>query len=237
MQEIRHRYKRSTLGVFWITGTMAVLICTIGFVFSHIFNTETTKFIPFLSAGFILWGFLSQSLSEGCLSFVNSEEYLKMEPLPLSLFVFKALWFNLIVGAHNAVIFLFVMMVYRVPLKWQTLYFFPGLLVFTLTAFWLVLLTAVLSTRYRDIPPIISNIVQVLFYLTPIVWLPSLVSGRAHWILYNPFYHLLEIVRQPLLGAAPSSLSWVYSLTLMAISGVVALAVFGRFRDRVMYWL
>ena len=237
MMEIRHRYRRSTFGVFWITGTMAVLIGTISFVFSHIFNTETATLVPFLTAGFILWGFAAQCLSEGCLAFLNSEEYLKMEPLPLSLFILKTIWFNLVVAAHNAVVFLFVAVYFQVPVGINTLYFVPGLLIFTFTIFFLVLLGAVASTRFRDVPPIVANIVQVLFYLTPIVWLPSLIAQRASWILYNPFFHLLEIVRQPLLGQAPSAISWTYGVVMLVVVGIGALFVFGKYRDRVMYWL
>lgn len=125
IQEVSHRYRRSSLGVFWITGNMAVLIATIGFVFGNIFIADTSKYVPFLTAGFIFWGLFSTTLGEGVLAYINGEELLKSEPIPMSLLIFRALWYNLIVAAHNFVIFIFVSVIFDVRPNIFTLFLVP----------------------------------------------------------------------------------------------------------------
>lgn len=80
---------------------------------------------------------------------------------------------------------------------------------------------------------------QVGFYLTPIMWMPNLLSDRAGLYLLplNPVFHLLEIVRSPLLGQFPTMNNWVVSLALALIGWVMALTIYGRYKRRIAYWL
>jgi ABC-type polysaccharide/polyol phosphate export permease len=98
-------------------------------------------------------------------------------------------------------------------------------------------LLGLLTARFRDIPPIVTSLVQVLFFASPILWKPEQVPARALFVDSNPFFHLLNIVRQPLLGELPPLSSWVFSLVLAAVSLLLAALLFVRFRRRVAYWV
>jgi ABC-type polysaccharide/polyol phosphate export permease len=99
------------------------------------------------------------------------------------------------------------------------------------------MLLGTLCARFRDIPPIVQTITQMMFLLTPILWRPNQIPGRELFYLLNPFYYLVEIIRAPLEGRAPSLFVWTVVLAMTAAGFVVSLLFFSRFRNRIVYWL
>lgn len=238
-QDVRARYRRSALGPFWITLSMGVMIGTIGIVFGQIFNTPMQEYLPFLTIGMILWSFIASVVNEGSLGFIAAEGIIKQLPIPLFVHIMRMIWRNLLILMHNLVIFPIVLIIVGKPLGWEALLSIPGLMLVVINLGWLCLLLAVICARYRDLPQMIASVLQVIFYLTPVMWLPSLLPARASTYLldFNPAFHLLEITRAPLLGHAPSALNWQVSAGLAVMGWIVALLFFGRYRRRIAYWL
>ncbi len=239
-QDVRQRYRRSSLGPFWLTITMGVMIGTIGIVFGQIFKTPLREYLPFLSIGLILWGFISTSISEGCTGFISSEAIIKQLPIPLPVHILRLLWRNLIILAHNIVIFPIVIFAVGRPLSWVSLLSVMGVVVLVLNLVWFCTLLATVCARYRDISQIVTSLLQVVFYLTPIMWLPNLLPERAvsYFLLeLNPFYHLIQIVRAPLLGDFPTPSNWIFSIGCAMVGWVITLIFYGRYRTRIAYWL
>jgi ABC-type polysaccharide/polyol phosphate export permease len=238
-QDVRQRYRRSALGPFWLTISMGVMIGSIGLVFGRIFGTPMSEFLPFLATGLIVWTFISSSVNEGSSAFVSAEGIIKQLPLPLFLHVLRMLWRNVIIAAHNVII---VPLVFLAVGKAPSLIIFlsiPGFLLLSVNLAWMALTVAILCTRYRDLPQIIASVLQVLFYLTPIMWMPSLMPARASGLLlnYNPLFHLIEIVRAPIIGQEPSLLNWMVAAVMAIIGWAIALIFYGRYRHRIAYWL
>lgn len=115
-QDIRQRYRRSSLGPFWLTISMGVLIGTLSLVFGTLFNSPLTEFLPFLMVGLILWMFISTTLNEGCMGFIASEAMIKQISLPLYTHILRVLWRNLAIFAHNLVILPIVLLLFWKPL-------------------------------------------------------------------------------------------------------------------------
>lgn len=238
-QDVKQRYRRSALGPFWLTISMGVMIGTIGIVFGSIFKSPTDEFLPFLAVGLILWTFMSTVIAEGCLGFVAAEGVIKQLPLPLFIHLLRVVWRNLLILAHNIVIFPLVLIAVGKPLTAEAFLSIPGLLLVIINLCWIVLILAVLCARYRDLPQIINSLLQVVFYLTPIMWMPALLPERAgvYLLTWNPLFHLIEIVRMPLLTGAASVLNWEVSIGLAVFGWAIALAVYGRYKLRIAYWL
>ena len=80
---------------------------------------------------------------------------------------------------------------------------------------------------------------QIMFYVTPIIWLPSLLPARTSMMMLdpNPFFHLMEIVRAPLMNFYPSMTNWVVSVMLAIFGWGVAIKMFNKYRSRIAYWL
>lgn len=238
-QDIRQRYRRSSLGPFWLTISMGVLIGTLGLVFGSIFAAPMNELLPFFTIGLILWTLISTSLNEGCTGFTSSEAIIKQISVPLFSHILRVLWRNLVIFVHNLIIFPVVLLVFWKPLPAIALLALGGFVVLMVNLSWMALLLGVFCARYRDVPQIVSSLLQVFFYLTPIIWMPEMLPERASLFLLNanPFFHLIEIVRAPMLGAPPSTLNWQVC-TVLAIAGWgFTILFYGRFRSRIAYWL
>ena len=238
-QDVRQRYRRSSLGPFWLTLSMGVMIGTIGIVFGQILKTPMSEYLPFLAIGVIIWGFISTVATEGCMGFIAAEGIIKQLPLPLFVNVARMVWRNILIFAHNMVIVPVLFWVLSKPVGPVALMSIPGFLVLAVNLTWIALVLSVICARFRDLAQIIASILQIAFYLTPIMWMPNLLSGRSGLYLLdlNPVYHLLEIVRSPLLGHPPSLTSWVASLVFALVGWVLALALYGHYKRRIAYWL
>ncbi|MDI3510617.1 MAG: lipopolysaccharide transport system permease protein [Betaproteobacteria bacterium] len=238
-QDIRQRYRRSIIGPFWLTISMAVMVAIIQLVFGQIFRVPMQDFLPHVAVGLILWAYLSATWTEGCQAFMSAEKIIKQLPLPLSIHVFRTVWRNLLVLGHNLIILPVVFLALGLPVSWESLLSLIGLLLMTINLTWMALVLAVLCTRYRDLAQIVSSALQVLFHLTPIMWMPSLLpEGAGRMILgWNPLFHWLETVRGPLLGTEVGPLSWGVSLSSAVIGWLLACALFARTRARIAYWL
>ena len=239
LHDIKQRYKRSALGPLWLTISMTVMIAAMGFVFGTIFNTPLQDFFPYLAAGIILWGFISSVLSEGCMAFIESEAIIKQIPLPYFTFILRLMWRNLLILFHNIVILPFVLWVVGRNFHLEAFLAVPGMMILMINLMWVTLILATLCARYRDMPQIVQSIILVTFYVTPVMWMRQTLPGDAGKILieWNPLFHLVEIVRAPLLGDLPSSLSWWVSI-LMALSGwIVAIQFYQRYKYKIAYWV
>jgi homopolymeric O-antigen transport system permease protein len=235
--DIRMRYRRSVLGPFWITLSMAVFITLLGVIYSHIFKIELRNYLPYLCLGYIIWGFVSQTTGEASISFQESERIIRQIRLPYSVYVFRVVWRNFIVFLHTIVIFVPVAIFYDVRPGFIALLALPGLALIYINQVWVTLILAIICTRYRDVQQIVTTAVQIMLFATPIMW-PVSALGPAVIIAYvNPLYHMMELVRSPMLGQAPSDMSWLVVIGCAAAGWTIAILLLRRATGRLVYWL
>lgn len=237
--DIRQRYRRSSLGPFWITISTGVMITMLGVIFGNIFKSPIAEFLPFLAAGLIIWGFVSQVIMDATTVFVSSEAIIKQLPIPFFSHVLRMVARNFYIFLHNIVIFPIVCVIFRISPKLELLCILPGLIILIINLLWVALLIGIICTRYRDLTQVVASCLQIAFYVTPIIWLPTLLPSKTGTMLLdpNPFYHLLQIVRDPLLNQSPSMLNWFFSILLAVAGWLTTLIVFNRYRTRIAYWL
>jgi ABC-2 type transport system permease protein len=237
-QDIRLRYRRSKIGPFWMTLSMGFMIAGMGYLYSELFHTDVTTYLPYLTVGIILWGMIGTTVTESCMAFIDGESIIKQTKLPLTLYVCRVLWRNLIIFAHNFVIFVLVAAIFKVPLGWSDILAVPGLLLLCVNGIWIGLFWGSLSARFRDVPQIVGSVIQIAFFMTPVMWETSSISQTRSWILeYNPFYYFLAVVREPLLGRNPGIELWLVSIAITLVGWIFAFAMFRRCRSRIAYWL
>jgi len=237
LQEIRQRYRRSVLGPFWLTISMGVMIGAMGLVWGTIFGQPMEEYLPYLCAGFVMWGFISPLILEGATAFISAEGMIKQLNVPLSVYVYGVVWRNFIILLHNIWILFLVQLYYGKLPGWMALMSIPGVLLLALNGVWIGLLLGVLSARFRDVPQIVASIVQVMFFVTPILWNPTQMPERAIILDINPFYYALSIVRDPLLGIAPSLEHWLVMGAVTILGWACALVFYTVFRWRLAYWV
>lgn len=238
-QDIQQRYRRSALGPFWLTLSMSVMIGAIGLVFSQVFKTPIYDFLPFITIGIILWTFISNVIIDGCTGFIVAENIIKQLPIPLFVHILRLVWRNILILAHNIVIFPLVLIAVGKPLGLIALFSIPGFILAAINLTWVALILATICARYRDMPQMVASLIQVTFYLTPIIWMPKTISAHvsAYLLDLNPVFHLVEIMRAPLLGTMPTTTNWLVSIAMAIIGSIVALTFYGNYRRRIAYWL
>jgi len=237
--DIRQRYRRSTLGPFWLTISTGVMIACLGLIFGKIFKAPASEFLPFLASGLILWGFIAQVISESTEVFITSEAIIKQLQIPYFCHVLRLVARNVYILFHNLLILPLVYITFSIRPTLDMLLFIPGLILLIINLLWICLTLGVICTRFRDLTQVVNSCLQIAFYVTPIIWMPSLLPARASVMLLdtNPFYHFLEIVRSPLLNQAPSVLNWTVSIVITILGWAFTLSLFNRYRNRVAYWL
>jgi lipopolysaccharide transport system permease protein len=235
--DILQRYRRSLLGPFWLTASMAIMVVALGVLYAELFNTPIRDFLPFLCVGLLVWNFISSFLMEGGTLFTGVESHIKQIRLPYSVYVYRSSWSKLIIFAHNFVIYLGVLVYFEIWPGAVSLLAIPGLFIVLFNGALASLCIGMLSARFRDVPQVINSVVQIIFFLTPIMWKPELLQNRTYITDFNPFFHFLEIVRAPLLGNAPTMQNYLIVLLITIINVLVVGAFFTRFRARISYWV
>lgn len=235
-QDILQRYRGSLLGPFWLTLSMSIMIGALGVLYSTLFKIRIDDYLPFLCLGILSWTLISTIINDSCTVFTTSEALIKQIRMPFSIHVYRMLWRNLIILAHNAVVYVVVAAVFSIPLSWPTLLVLPGLVLVILNGAWLGLGLGMVCARFRDVPQIVGSLTQVVFFITPIIWKPGLLGeyeGVAH---LNPLMSFVDLLRAPLMGGTPHVLSWVVAGMVTLAGWVGAFALFTRFRSRIPYW-
>jgi ABC-type polysaccharide/polyol phosphate export permease len=238
LSEVRTRYIGSFLGPFWITISQTVLVISIGYIYGGLFGIPPEKYMPFLTCGLICWNLVQGILNEGTRCFGSHKSFLneiKINPL---VFCYKVVFSNFIILAHNSVSIAFIFLL--------TGYKFSILMPLSLIGFAFIFVNGVLSIiiigilceRFRDIPSLISNILQISFFITPIIWDPIQFKTRAVLFLkLNPFYHFIEATRAPLLGIIPDMDTYFFLIAITLANTFAASIIYKNFSKKIIYWM
>ncbi|MBV9090800.1 MAG: ABC transporter permease [Mycobacteriaceae bacterium] len=241
-QDIKQRYRRSVLGPIWITIATGTTAVAMGGLYSKLFHLQLAEHLPYVTLGLIIWGLISASILEGAEVFVANEGLIRQLPTALSVHVYRLVWRQALLFAHNIVIYAIIAVIYPKPWSWADLSVIPALGLIVLNCIWVSLVFGIIGTRFRDIGPLLNSVVQLLFFMTPIIWNDQTLTqqGAGRWgkiIELNPLLHYLDIVRAPLLGAPQELRHWVVVLVLTVIGWMLAAFAMRQYRSRVPYWV
>jgi lipopolysaccharide transport system permease protein len=235
--DIRLRYRGSILGPFWLTISTGVMVGSLGFLYAALWHISLRDYLPFLALSQVLWGFLSTLVGESCSAFTESEPVIRSIRMPFFLFAMRILVRNVLVLAHNICVIVVVFLAMWIWPGATAVLVLPALPLWIADALALSLLLGGICARFRDILPIVNSVMQIAFFLSPVIWKPQQLGVYAVWLPLNPFYDMLEIVRAPLLGEVPSPLVWVGALGYSAVVCGLAWLFFLRARGRIAFWI
>ncbi len=108
LNDVKMRYRRSTLGPFWATLSMGIQILVTGFIMTYLFHSPIQRFLPFIAIGLIVWNTLTTIVSDASQAFIGSADLILQVKRPLSVYLFQVIWRNMIIAAHSIVIFFVV---------------------------------------------------------------------------------------------------------------------------------
>lgn len=238
-QDIRRRYQRSLLGPFWLTLNTAIMVGVIGILFKGLFyHQPLDQYLPFVGVKLVIWKMLAAMINDSCEAFTRASGILQQMRMPLTVLACRVVWRNLIIFAHNALIIVVIVAFYGSG--WHGgLWALPAALaLIAVNGLWVAIVLGTLCARFRDVVQAVPSIVQIAFYLTPVLWPAQQLYADHGWLLlYNPFHHFIELVFAPLFGGPFPALSWLVAAGITAAGLGAALAVMALWRRRVPYWV
>lgn len=240
LQDIKARFRGSIIGPVWILLNMVFFVGAVGTVYGLMFGQPMNEFLPFLTAGFVVWAFLISSLTESGLAFINAEGYIKQFSYPKQIYLIRQL------VVYSVILFIGLSVLLPVQLFFHSFsiynWFFaiPGILVLFFAALGHIVICAYLGTRFRDLPHAMGSLLQVLFFVTPIMF-PIKVLKERHLDFvyqYNPLYYLIDIVRHPILeGEFALPENYIFAVLYVVVVWLIAAIVAKRLDSRLVFLL
>jgi lipopolysaccharide transport system permease protein len=240
VNDLRGKFARSTLGTAWIIVSFAIWAGGVGFIYARLFDLDTKTFVPFLTAGFALWGFITGSFVESSMSFLGSAGYVKQFNLPKQIYIYRAVLAQSITLSLSLVVCLAVIAIFGHLTFTGIVFAIPGLVLLLVAATFHSFFSAYITPYLRDFPHAIGTLMNVIFFVTPIIFPAKMLEQRGLGMVYqfNPFYYLLEVVREPLLsGSMPGVNIWSGALAYVALLGVMVWPFCRRLDSRLVYAL
>lgn len=230
-QDLRNRYRSSVIGVGWTLLTPLGLVVIIGTVFSTILGQPIRDFLPYLFSGLMPWLYIVQCADGGTMSFISAEGYIKQTQTPIEIFPMRVALGAYVNLLYSLLAFSFVYVVLK-PEKYS-FYMLPviiSLVLLLLLGIALSTLSAILNTYFRDYAPLQSLMLQGLFYATPIMFPAEMLNKpNIKWVYeWNPFYYIMDIIRQPLLGDPVYINSWIVAPLFIIVLLSVAIFLMNR---------
>jgi lipopolysaccharide transport system permease protein len=234
--DIRSKYRRTFLGPWWITATNASTALIMGVVAGHYLSADMKTYLPNFMVSMTIWAFISASLTESCHTMISAGGMIKAVDMPIIIHVMRMVQRNLIILLHNSAVIPIIWMIYPWPLGPGTLLVVPGLMIVYVFVAAISTILSIVCVRYRDIPPVVTSLVQVLFFISPIIWTPAQTGTNPIFVTLNPIAYMLAVTRNPIMGTPTSLHDWIGALFVISVLSAAALYIYTRYRARVVYW-
>ena len=237
-RDVTRGYSRMKLGVLWVPTSQAIFVSVLGVLYARILSYPAETYIPYITSGIITWNLIRAVIMEAGRCYISNNQLLLNSSLSPYVFVFRMVWRNHLIFFLTLSVHFVVLIFFQTRWSWEILMFPIGTGFIFLNALWVGVVLAHYSTRYRDLLQLISNIMQPMFFITPILWTKDRLGGRlvifGDW---NPFYHFIELTRAPLLMSTPATFSYVY-VSVITVGGLLlAVWVIRNSGRRIVFWL
>jgi len=221
LNDVVARYRGSVLGPFWITLTTAVFVLGIGLLYAGLMNVPVDRYIPWMTTGLVVWSLISQVVLEGADAFVAASDVLRQAALPAPLFVWRVIWRNVLTFVHQLPVLIIVGLWFGYLLHVRLGEAAIGFALVLINVSWFALAFAAICARFRDLKQILASLIQLLFFLSPVLWIPNEMRGLSgHPTAASPVAQVLALLHGPT-GGEPLHLRSVAYLLLMALNPIV----------------
>ena len=236
--EMRRRFARARLGQFWSMLSSAISVSMMGLVWAYLWNQPVRELLPFVGVSMTVWQFLSAVLNDSTMAFPQYSHYFLNQYMPASTIIYAVLYKNVATFFLNMIFPLAVIIFFGGAVTAYSLLSVVGLFLVIVWCVSIGYALAILCARFRDIVQVVSSLLQVAFFVTPVLWKPEFLPPQAHYfVTYNPFAPLLAVVRDPLLGRPLSWDVWLTACAIVLATLACVLPFVGRFCRRLVYWL
>lgn len=238
--DVAQRYKRSKIGPFWLTLQNAIVTLALSVIWANLFNAKIGEFMPYFAVSYVIWGFIATTIGESASTLITYENLIKQIKIPTASLFLRVIARNLIILLHLAPIPILIFIAF--PTGWSAgyigvIYSIFGFVILSIFMLFFCMILGVACAKYRDLVQATVSILQLIFLSTPILWNKNLLESREYLYEFNPFFHLIEIVRAPILyNQLPLvSIMVISFLTLLLV--FLWFAIHKKYGRLIVYWL
>jgi len=237
LEDLRDRYRRTALGLLWIVISFALFVLVKILVFGQLAAVPAAEFGLFVTLGFGVWSYINSMVLDGCTAYMQARPWILGTATPYPVFLLQAVYRN-ILG------FAFILLVMAVATLWKSepwrlpaLTALGALVAYLVTSVWLSAILAPLCARYRDLYHMMQTGMRLIFFATPILWMPA-ASGRLAMIANaNPLSHFVAIFRDPLMYNRVPMDSWRIVVAINIVGLLGGIVAYAATRRRVAHWV
>lgn len=237
LQDIRQRYRRSAFGPLWLALGLGVTIIGVGLLYSQILKVPPGNFVPFLAISLLTWNLITSVVNESTGLFQSGAGLMTSMRMPYSTFSLRCIVRNLIVMVHCIAPAAIAFVYYKYPVGLSALAAVPGFLLLTANLYWIALAVGLLCLRYRDVAQIVIYMMQLAVFITPIFWQPANFKAGSSLLAFNPFFHLVQLIRGPIFEHVVPTASFEFCTIMLLVGGGATVLSFMRARRHMVYWI
>lgn len=238
-EDLRQRYRRSTLGLTWILLSFMLMLAVFVLIFGRSSPSMTQlEYTLYLSSGLAVWNYMSGVVNKGVSVFGGNGGWIRSTPAPFTILVFRIVYANLLETGLTLLVIVPIVYFVGIPDLTGFLTMGAAVLLYIAASVPMGLLMGCIGARSADFQQLVPALMRIGFFATPVFWDYETRTGtRLMMAHYNPFTHFLELFRAPLMGKAPSGVDWMVAVGSTIVLWIVALIVFKMFRSRLAAWV
>lgn len=236
--ELKVRFRGTYFGVLWVLMALVLKVGMISLVYSLVLNKPLKEYVLFLSIGVLTWNYISALIVTSTLSFLKAVNYFNQMNMPHFIFVFQTVYRETLILLLYQILAIPVILLYfgfeGISAIW--LWSLLGYLIIVLNGIFAGAWLGWVATRFRDVQHLVSNLIMILFIVTPVLWPPPEGSENHLYFMLNPLYHLLEMVRAPIINDTVPVLSFQVSLGLLLFNIIICGIFYKKAKSRLVLW-
>lgn len=241
MSDLRARFRRSFFGILWAVMQPLGLTLLISMVFSHLMNQSIADYAPYILSGIIIWEYVTATIVNGSMAFVQADAYIKQTRHPLAIYTLRNALTGLVIFAFASIsLFIWVLLALPENIGWSWIAVPTIVPVMAAIAWPAATIVAYIGVRFRDLPNALALILQAAWFVSPVYFRDTMFrdGGLPALVDYNPIYHLMQIVRAPMLdGQWPTLENYAWCLASAAVLAVIAVLMGKRLEGKVIFYL
>lgn len=234
------RYRKTAIGPAWLVVGPALFIAVLGVLYSEIGGIPPIDFIPHLTIGLVTWTLINGFVTGSTTVFHRNQSKIMQGATPLTDLAMLDVLSTVLQFLHQLILVPIVFIIVGRGVSSYALLSIVGVALLIANGVWLTIVFGIIGARYRDLSEIVQAVMRIAFLATPIMWIPN-AQNRSDileaFLVFNPFYHFLELVRAPLMGKPIAPISWLVAIVITALGYLLASAMYERYSRQVSLWV
>jgi len=234
-EDIDEQHRRTALGPLWLLLNYLLFVGTFLIIFGH--SSSVPHFPAYVSIGMLIYLYIQELTLQAMSLFVREESLIAGTPLPLSVYVLRLTAQSLIRFAYALAGCVILLAITGIVWSGSSVISLLGLLNLVVATPAVIIVLAFVGAYFPDGQFIISNVMRLMMFLTPIFWTRGanqIIDALYHW---NPLTHYIEAIRNPFVSGTAAANSVWSSVAITLSFWLLAIYFLGRYRKRIVFLL